>query len=109
MQNNIDSAMPCKLHRRTRNKDSTPVSTAIRSVNPRRDTIVRLLRGKVAAGPGTDVQAVLAEQLLAVVTEQCVVRLTALALPSPTRVVSSWLSVLRPAPCPPRSRTASAS
>jgi DNA-binding CsgD family transcriptional regulator len=46
------------------------------SANPRRNTIVRLLRGEVAADRGTDVPAVLAEQLLALVTEQCAVRPT---------------------------------
>ena len=40
------------------------------STNPRRNTIVRLLRGEVAADRGTDVPAVLAEQLLALVAEQ---------------------------------------
>ena len=44
------------------------------SVNPRRNTIVRLLRGEVAADRGTDVPAMLAEQLLALVAEQCEVR-----------------------------------
>ena len=44
------------------------------SANPRRNTIVGLLRGEVAADRGTDVPAVLAEQLLALVTEQCAVR-----------------------------------
>jgi DNA-binding CsgD family transcriptional regulator len=44
------------------------------SANPRRDTIVRLLRGEVGADRGADVLAVLAEQLLALVTEQCAVR-----------------------------------
>ena len=44
------------------------------SVNPRRAAIVRLLRGEVAADRVTDVPAVLAEQLLALVTEQCAVR-----------------------------------
>ena len=40
------------------------------STNPRRNTIVRLLRGEVTAARGTDVSAVLAEQLLALVAEQ---------------------------------------
>jgi len=40
------------------------------SANPRRSTIVRLLRGEVATDRGTDVPAVLAEQLLALVAEQ---------------------------------------
>jgi DNA-binding CsgD family transcriptional regulator len=44
------------------------------SANPRRTTIVQLLRGEVAADRGTDVPAVLAEQLLALVAEQCAVR-----------------------------------
>ena len=50
------------------------------SANPRRDTIVRLLRGEVAADRGTDVPAVLAEQLLALVAEQCAVRPTILVI-----------------------------
>src|SRR5579872_4155052 len=50
------------------------------SANPRRDTIVRLLRGEVAADRGTDVPAVLAEQLLALVTEQCAIRPTILVI-----------------------------
>ena len=44
------------------------------SVNQRRSTIVGLLRGEVTAGRGTDVPAVLAEQLLALVAEECAVR-----------------------------------
>ena len=44
------------------------------STNPRRNTIVRLLRGEVTADRGTDVPAVLAEQLLALVAEQCAAR-----------------------------------
>jgi DNA-binding CsgD family transcriptional regulator/tetratricopeptide (TPR) repeat protein len=50
------------------------------SANPRRDTIVRLLRGEVAADRGTDVPAVLAEQLLALVAEQCDIRPTILVI-----------------------------
>jgi DNA-binding CsgD family transcriptional regulator len=50
------------------------------SVNQRRDTIVRLLRGEVTTGQGTDVAAVLAEQLLALVSEQCAVRPTVLVI-----------------------------
>jgi DNA-binding CsgD family transcriptional regulator len=42
--------------------------------NPRRDTILRLLRGEVTADGGLDVSAALAEQLLALITEQCAVR-----------------------------------
>jgi tetratricopeptide (TPR) repeat protein len=44
------------------------------SANPRHATIMRLLRGEVATDRGTDVPAVLAEQLLALVTEQCAIR-----------------------------------
>ena len=50
------------------------------STNPRRNTIVRLLRGEVAADRGADVPAVLAEQLLALVAEQCAVRPTVLVV-----------------------------
>jgi len=42
--------------------------------NPRRDTIVRLLRGEDGADRGTDVTAALAEQLLALVAEQCAIQ-----------------------------------
>ena len=49
------------------------------SANPRRETIVRLLRGEVAAR-GTDVSAALAEQLLALIAEQCAVRPTILVI-----------------------------
>src|ERR1022692_362346 len=41
------------------------------STDPRRNTIVRLLRGEVSADRGTDVSAALAEQLLALIAEQC--------------------------------------
>ena len=44
------------------------------SASPRRNAIVGLLRGEVAADRGTDVPAALAEQLLALVTEQCTTR-----------------------------------
>jgi len=50
------------------------------STNPRRNTIVRLLRGEVTADRGTDVPAALAEQLLALVTEQCTTRPTILVV-----------------------------
>jgi tetratricopeptide (TPR) repeat protein len=43
------------------------------SANPRRNAIVGLLRGEAEAGRGANVPAVLAEQLLALVTEQCAV------------------------------------
>ena len=41
------------------------------SADPRRNTIVRLLRGELAADRGMDVSAALAEQLLALTAEQC--------------------------------------
>ena len=44
------------------------------SANPRRSTIVGLLRGEIAADRGTDVSAAIAEQLLALVAEQCAAR-----------------------------------
>jgi DNA-binding CsgD family transcriptional regulator len=44
------------------------------SPNPRREMIVRLLRGEAAADRGTDVPAMLAEQLLALVAEQCAIQ-----------------------------------
>ena len=50
------------------------------SANPRRNTIVRLLRGELTADRGTDVSAALAEQLLALVAEQCAVRPTILVV-----------------------------
>jgi DNA-binding CsgD family transcriptional regulator len=50
------------------------------SANTRQNTIVRLLRGEVAADRGTDVPATLAEQLLALVAEQCAVRPTILVV-----------------------------
>ena len=50
------------------------------SANPRRNTILGLLRGEVAADRGVDVSAALAEQLLALVAEQCAVRPTILVI-----------------------------
>ena len=50
------------------------------ATNPRRNTIVRLLLGEVSADRGTDVPAVLAEQLLALVAEECAVRPTILVI-----------------------------
>jgi DNA-binding CsgD family transcriptional regulator len=50
------------------------------SANPRRTTIVSLLRGEAAADRGADVPAVLAEQLLALVAEQCAVLPTVLVI-----------------------------
>jgi DNA-binding CsgD family transcriptional regulator/tetratricopeptide (TPR) repeat protein len=50
------------------------------SANPRRNAIVQLLRGEITADRGTDVPAVLEEQLLALVAEQCAVRPTILVV-----------------------------
>ncbi|HEX3921383.1 MAG TPA: AAA family ATPase [Streptosporangiaceae bacterium] len=50
------------------------------SVNPRRNAIVGLLRGEVAADRGTDVSAALGEQLLALVAEECAARPTILVV-----------------------------
>ena len=44
------------------------------SADPRRDAIVALLRGEVAADRGMDVPAAVAEQLVALIAEQCAVR-----------------------------------
>ena len=51
-----------------------------RSANPRQNAIVRLLRGEDNADRGTDVSAMLAEQLLALVAEQCAMRPTILVI-----------------------------
>ena len=50
------------------------------SANPRRSTIVRLLRGELTADRGADVSAALAEQLLALIAEQCAVQPTILVI-----------------------------
>jgi DNA-binding CsgD family transcriptional regulator len=50
------------------------------SADPRRTTIVRLLLGELAADRGTDVSAALAEQLLALVSEQCALMPTVLVI-----------------------------
>jgi DNA-binding NarL/FixJ family response regulator/tetratricopeptide (TPR) repeat protein len=50
------------------------------SANPRRNSIVRLLRGEDAADRGEDVSAALGEQLLALIAEQCAVQPTILVV-----------------------------
>ena len=50
------------------------------SASPRRNTITALLRGELAADRGTDVSAALAEQLLALITEQCAAQPTILVI-----------------------------
>ena len=50
------------------------------SANPRRSMILRLLRGEVAGDRGTDVTAALAEQLLALVAEECTIQPTVLVV-----------------------------
>jgi DNA-binding CsgD family transcriptional regulator len=61
-----------------------PLLEALRVTEPsasaRRNTIVRLLRGEVSADGGMDVAAALAEQLLALVTEQCAAQPTILVI-----------------------------
>jgi DNA-binding CsgD family transcriptional regulator len=49
-------------------------------ITPRRNAIVRLLRGEVTPDRGTDVPAVLAEQLMALVAEQCASQPTVLVI-----------------------------
>jgi DNA-binding CsgD family transcriptional regulator/tetratricopeptide (TPR) repeat protein/transcriptional regulator with XRE-family HTH domain len=50
------------------------------SDNPRRHAIARLLRGEDTADRGTDVPAVLAEQLLALIADQCAAQPTVLVI-----------------------------
>ena len=50
------------------------------SVSPRRETIVRLLRGELTASRGMDVSAALAEQLLALIAELCAMMPTILVI-----------------------------
>jgi tetratricopeptide (TPR) repeat protein len=50
------------------------------SDNPRRGSILRLLHGEVTADRGMDVSAALAEQLLALIAEQCAARPTILVI-----------------------------
>ena len=50
------------------------------SANPRRSMILRLLRGEAAADRGTDMTAALAEQLLALVAEECAIQPTVLVV-----------------------------
>ena len=50
------------------------------SANPRRNTMLRLLRGELTADRGTDMSAALAEQLLALVAEQCATAPTILVI-----------------------------
>src|SRR5215467_2256778 len=50
------------------------------SADPRRNTIIRLMRGEITTGPGADVSAALAEQLLALIAEQCAEQPTVLVI-----------------------------
>jgi len=50
------------------------------SASPRRNTILQLLRGELAADPGLDVSATLAEQLLALIAEQYAAQPAVLAI-----------------------------
>src|ERR1700684_1423688 len=50
------------------------------SANPRRETIARFLRGEAGVDRGIDGPAVLAEQLLALIAEECATRPTILVI-----------------------------
>ena len=50
------------------------------SADPRRNAIVRLLRGEAVTSRGTDVSAAVAEQLLALIAEECAERPTVLVI-----------------------------
>jgi DNA-binding CsgD family transcriptional regulator len=50
------------------------------SASARRNTIVQLLRGEIGTDRGSDISAVLGEQLLALITEQCAARPTILVI-----------------------------
>jgi AAA ATPase domain len=50
------------------------------SVNPRRETIAGYLRGEITADRGVDVPAMLAEQLLALIAEECAAQPTVLVI-----------------------------
>jgi tetratricopeptide (TPR) repeat protein len=72
------------------------------SATPRRTTIVRLLRGEVATGRGTDVPAVLAEQLLALVAEQCAIQPAVLVIDdlqwADQATIALWARLAKSAP-----------
>jgi len=51
-----------------------------RPTDPRRDMIVRLMRGEAGADRGMDVPAAMAEQLLALISEQCAAAPTVLVI-----------------------------
>jgi DNA-binding CsgD family transcriptional regulator/tetratricopeptide (TPR) repeat protein len=72
------------------------------SANRRRATIVRILHGEVSAGCGLDASAVLAEQLLALVTELCEERPTILVIDdlqwADQATVTFWARLARSAP-----------
>jgi ATP/maltotriose-dependent transcriptional regulator MalT len=83
-----------------------PLLDALRVREPpadaRRTTIVRLLRGELAADPGADVAAALAEQLLALVTEQSAAGPTILVIDdlhwADHATVTMWGRLARSAP-----------
>jgi DNA-binding CsgD family transcriptional regulator len=70
--------------------------------SPRRRTIVRLLRGELAADRGADVSAELAEQLLALITEECAARPAILVVDdlqwADQASVTLWARLARSAP-----------
>jgi DNA-binding CsgD family transcriptional regulator/tetratricopeptide (TPR) repeat protein len=83
-----------------------PLLDALRVREPhadaRRSTIARLLRGEMAADPGADVSAVIAEQLLALVTEQSAGRPTILVIDdlhwADEATITLWARLARSAP-----------
>jgi DNA-binding CsgD family transcriptional regulator len=72
------------------------------SANPRRNTILRLLRGEFTADRGADVSAALAEQLLALIAEQCATVPTVLVIDdlqwADQASVALWVRLARSVP-----------
>ena len=75
------------------------------SANPRRNAIVRLLRGEIAADRGTDVASMLAELLLALVAEECAAQPTILVVDdlqwADQASITLWERLARSAPQAP--------
>ena len=72
------------------------------STNPRRNTIVRLLRGEFTADRGADVSAALAEQLLTLIAEECAAVPTVLVIDdlqwADQASVALWVRLARSVP-----------
>jgi tetratricopeptide (TPR) repeat protein len=75
------------------------------SADPRRNAVIRLLRGEPAVDRGTDIAAVLAEQLVALVAEQCAVRPTILVIDdlqwADEATIALWARLARSTPQAP--------